>query len=122
MKLKNLSLAFGVIVILCGFKSVPQKKDTDWLQKGIDRAQFQLNLLASTIDNLHPDSAFFPRTITKDNKLRLSGAHDWTSGFFPGELWYAYELSENNHLAVEARKFTEKLAQIQYYKGIHDVG
>jgi len=122
MKLKNLSLAFGVLVILCGFKSVPQKKDTDWLQKGIDRAQFQLNFLANTIDNLHPDSTFFPRTITKDNKLRLSGTHDWTSGFFPGSLWYAYELSRNKNLAVEARKFTEKLAPIQYYKGIHDVG
>ncbi len=122
MKLKNLSLAVCAILLLSGFKPLPQNPDIDWVQKSIDRAQFQLNLLARTVDNLHPDSTFFPRTISKGNKLRLSGAHDWTSGFFSGTLWYAYELSGNKQLAVEARKFTEKLAQIQYYKGIHDVG
>ena len=122
MKLKNLSLAICAILLLSGFKPSPKNPENAWVQKGIVRAQFQLNLLASTIDNLHSDSTCFPRSVSTGNKLRLSGSHDWTSGFFPGSMWYAYELSGDKQLGSEARKFTAKLSQIQYYKGIHDVG
>ncbi len=122
MKLKNLSLAICAILLLSGFKPSLKNPENAWVQKGIDRAQFQLNLLARTIDNLHSDSTRFPRSVSTGNKLRLSGSHDWTSGFFPGSMWYAYELSGDKQLGSEARKFTAKLSQIQYYKGIHDVG
>jgi len=122
MKLKNYSLAICAILLFSGFKPVQQNSDNSWLQKGIERAKFQLNLLASTIDNLHSDSTCFPRSVSTGYKLRLSGSHDWTSGFFPGSMWYAYEMSGNKQLAVEARKYSSKLSKIQYYKGIHDVG
>ena len=32
-----------------------------------------------------------PRNTEPDGSLRLVPSKDWTSGFFPGELWYVYE-------------------------------
>ncbi|MEI8087848.1 MAG: glycoside hydrolase family 88 protein [Paludibacter sp.] len=122
MKLKKLSLAICAILLLSGYKPVPQNANKDWYHNGIQTAQFQLRSMAKTINNLHPDSTFFPRSITPENKIRLVGMHDWTSGFFPGSLWYAYELTGDKQLAHEARIFTEKLSELQFYKGIHDVG
>ena len=31
-----------------------------------------------------------PRNTEPDGSLRLVPSKDWTSGFFPGELWYVY--------------------------------
>src|SRR5688572_28987957 len=33
-----------------------------------------------------------PRTLEK-GELRLVPAKDWTSGFFPGQLWFLYEMT-----------------------------
>ncbi len=34
-----------------------------------------------------------PRTINKDGSLSVASVGDWTSGFYPGVLWYMYELT-----------------------------
>ena len=34
-----------------------------------------------------------PRTIKADGSLSLVAPRDWTSGFFPGSMWYLYEMS-----------------------------
>ena len=47
---------------------------------------------------------------------------DWTSGFFPGSLWYAYELTGNDSLKAQAIRFTNKLNLVRYMKNTHDVG
>src|SRR5687768_2874341 len=33
-----------------------------------------------------------PRTL-KNDSLKLVAAKDWTSGFFPGQLWFLYEFT-----------------------------
>lgn len=38
--------------------------------------------------------------------------HDWTSGFWPGVLWYAYELTEDPEILKSAQAFTEPLEGI----------
>ena len=51
-----------------------------------------------------------PRNIypghTKWNKVNI---HDWTSGFWPGILWKAYEASGDRAILAEAKRFTEPL-------------
>ena len=34
-----------------------------------------------------------PRTVDKNGNVVLVNSRDWTSGFFPGSLWYLYEFS-----------------------------
>ncbi len=54
--------------------------------------------------------------------LRTCGVYDWTSGFFPGSLWLAYELTGDEQLRDEAAEFTNELLPVSYYKGTHDLG
>jgi rhamnogalacturonyl hydrolase YesR len=46
----------------------------------------------------------------------------WTSGFFPGCLWYAYKLQPDTNLLVSAIRFTEGLEDQQFNTSHHDIG
>ena len=63
-----------------------------------------------------------PRTIEPDGKLRLVPSRDWTSGFYPGELWYMYEYTGNEEWANQARHYTEHLEREKFNGGTHDMG
>lgn len=63
-----------------------------------------------------------PRTLTSDGKLVLVPAKDWTSGFFPGVLWFLYELSGDKNWETQARTFTAQLEKEKLNAGTHDMG
>jgi len=63
-----------------------------------------------------------PRTINKDGSLRVVSAGDWTSGFYPGVLWYMYELTGDGTWKEKAIKYTDILEDQQYNGSNHDVG
>lgn len=63
-----------------------------------------------------------PRGIDKDGKLRLVDPEDWTSGFFPGVLWFLYEYSHDEAWQREATTATARLKKIRHFKDHHDVG
>ena len=118
MKKSLLSLVVTA-VLFTGCSNMTRNTDSSLVSADISFAGKQIGRQVQIIEQSR--SFMNPRTVN-NNKIEYIPKDDWTSGFFPGSLWYAYELSGNKHLAVEARKFTEKLAPIQYYKGIHDVG
>lgn len=62
-----------------------------------------------------------PRTFEEDS-LFTSGIWWWTSGFYPGTLWYLYESSGDKVLGAEARKRTLMLDTLKHRKNDHDVG
>ena len=62
-----------------------------------------------------------PRTV-ENNKLKLVGSKDWTSGFFPGNLWMVYELTGDVKWKNKALEFTLPLEQEQWNGDSHDVG
>lgn len=121
--------------------------DYDWVKKGIDVAAYQLKLTSTEI----ADSAKLPRSIwvgydmdflsaqleidatqrkdslriipaEKIGQRRLCSIYDWTSGFFPGSLWYTYELTGDKYFEVQAAKFTNLLNPVREYTGTHDLG
>ena len=65
--------------------------------------------------NIAPgDSEWACRPVAEDN---------WTMGFWPGILWYAYEASGNAALEVSARGYTEALGFIAGQPAYdHDIG
>ncbi|MDR2915646.1 MAG: glycoside hydrolase family 88 protein [Tannerella sp.] len=63
-----------------------------------------------------------PRTIDKDGKLEPVASRDWTSGFFPGELWYMYEYTKDKKWEEYARKYTDPLEREKTNAGTHDMG
>jgi unsaturated chondroitin disaccharide hydrolase len=113
---KSLSFIFLMIACLSTYAQKPNVKNE------FRFAENQVNLMLSEIKNLPAGSKeVSPRTIEK-GKLKLSEAGDWTSGFFPGVLWYLFEYTGNAKWKTEAEKFTANLKSQQYNKGTHDLG
>lgn len=63
-----------------------------------------------------------PRSVNPDGSVRLANYKDWTTGFFPGALWYGYELTQDSKLANQAKRFTLALDSIRYITNTHDLG
>lgn len=71
-----------------------------------------------------PHNGTIPRMIVGDTKewVMVKPA-DWTSGFFPGILWYLYEYSKDNFWRKEAEKFTGLLKPLSEQPAFdHDLG
>lgn len=62
-----------------------------------------------------------PRTLD-DGQLKLVASKDWTSGFFPGQLWLLYAYTQNNNWKTEAEKFTANIEKEKTNGGTHDMG
>jgi unsaturated chondroitin disaccharide hydrolase len=63
-----------------------------------------------------------PRTINDDGSLSVVAGHDWTSGFYPGIMWYMYELTGDPEWKGKAVRYTSKLEKEQFNGSNHDVG
>jgi hypothetical protein len=74
-----------------------------------------------TVDR-YGDSIAYPRSTLSDGSWKTTPIRDWTSGFFPGILWYMSELMNEPIFKRSAEKWTQGLAPIQYYAGSHDIG
>jgi len=93
--------------------------------KGIieDNIEFASQQIGREIDMMNAKGEILnPRTIKKDGSTRYNTPELWTSGFFPGSLWYLYELTGDNKWKTEAEKVTETLDTVQYLTWHHDVG
>ena len=55
-------------------------------------------------------------------ELDMRSIYWWTSGHFPGSLWYLYEATGDAFLKERATAWTEILAPVATYKDNHDVG
>ncbi len=62
-----------------------------------------------------------PRTFEHGQLVTIS-TRDWTSGFFPGSLWYLFEATGDAKWRASAEKFTTLLEPEQHNTGTHDVG
>ena len=118
IKLKTL-LVIGIVSSLSIMNGKTTSKPA-WVKKGIETATYQLSKMAVTLQNVK-GKELFPRS-ANDNTLKLVDGEDWTSGFFPGSLWYAYELTGNKKMLENARYFTNKLEPQQFFTGNHDIG
>lgn len=84
-------------------------KQTDILIKNVDSARLIKPNLVS------------PRTVEK-GQFKMVVSRDWTSGFFPAELWYFYQYTKDKKWLNLARKYTEDIKKEQYNRGTHDLG
>ena len=80
-----------------------------------------LNEISSLQLTLKNPALVSPRTL-ENGELKLVTAKDWTSGFFPGELWLLYEITGKETWKKQAELFTKNIESQQYDKTSHDVG
>ena len=92
---------------------------SDYVANAIDVATQQIGYQVRLIE----DSGRFinPRTVV-DGIVRYVPAEDWTSGFFPGTMFYMYDLTNDKKWLDYGVKYTETLDSIKFLKWHHDVG
>ena len=99
--------------------STHQKEMSALVNNSLHTAVLQSEQMAETLWN---EPGKLPRTIGKEGQLVTSGSSWWTSGFFPGVLWYLYEVSGDDSLKMYAENFTRRVEKEQYTTDNHDVG
>lgn len=81
---------------------------------------YSIKQLLKTVQST-PENKYPLRTMG-DGPWELTDPSCWTSGFFPGCLWLAYELTSDSAFLQSAVHFTEGLEDQQYNTHTHDVG
>lgn len=92
----------------------------DFIQENIDNAVAQETLQTDIIEK--SGEILNPRTIDEEGNIHYIPIDDWCSGFFPGNIWYTYELTGDKKWLPLAEKYTEALDSVQYLTWHHDVG
>lgn len=78
--------------------------------------------MAAVLDQFPIDSLQIPRSLTKEGTLHGVKSKDWTSGFFPGTLWYIYEYSQDDRFLDAARTWTAFIEKEKFDSTTHDTG
>ncbi len=119
MKRGLITLSLSLAMLSC-----QSEKEPSFIDGALDYCTAKIE---RSLDELSPiDYTQSPRNVepggTKWN-LRAVSKAQWTSGFWPGVLWYGYEASGNDRILKEARNYTEALESISYSPAHdHDLG
>jgi rhamnogalacturonyl hydrolase YesR len=109
-------LATIIMVQSCQNQSV---KKVGLVNENISFAAEQYSLQTALIEEsgkiLNPKSFI-------DGKIKYIKPQEWTSGFFPGSMWYLYELTGDKKWETLGKKYTEALDTVKYLTNHHDVG
>lgn len=87
------------------------------VKRGIDAAAKQYATLLPKVQSKEG----FPRTV-ENGEVKLVGVRDWTSGFFPGSLWYLFEATGDKKWRAAAQDYTARMAPAKFDKTQHDLG
>jgi len=116
--MKRITLLFAAVIIV--FSSCSKQKP---MGKIIDESlSSSLKQYALMYDSMKEKPDLLPRTIDTTGALITAKSNWWTSGFFPGSLWYLYEYSRDEKYKEAAVAMTSLIENEKYNKGTHDLG
>ncbi len=114
-----LVLAIGFVMLFSACKT-DSKDDKNIASISVDsllQIRYQ-KLLAYPVDSMG-----FPRSYAlAENTIKKVPSKDWTSGFFPGNLWHLYQLTGNTKFKEKAAEWTTHMEREKYNNGTHDMG
>lgn len=112
----------GLFSILVLFTSCDTSKSVIELSE-VDFAAEQLKIAFEAIEaaKVRNPELVVPRSIRHDT-LFMVKPRDWTSGFFPGNLWWMYEATGDDFWKAKAVEFTAPIEAIKNFRGTHDLG
>ena len=134
MRLKK---QIAILALGAGFAACTPQPATNLIEDNMEFAQQQLRFAFDEIDyaivNESPESRAKrekngwgeltnPRNSEPDGTLNLVPSKDRTSGFFPGELWFLYEYTQNNFWKKKAQQHTDILEKEKMNGSTHDMG
>ncbi len=109
------------VAILLAVSCTPTPPKSDQIAQIIDNAAkqewIQFEQIAASGKVLNP------RTTNPDGSVRYIRSYsDWTSGFFPGSMWYMYELTGDQKWLPIAQEQTMAIDSAKYLTWHHDIG
>jgi unsaturated chondroitin disaccharide hydrolase len=134
MNMKTYLLAF-LLISLCLF-SCEKTVDKDNRMDDVEFASEQLKLFFEEMpkaiaeepeqqrlqrEKSNRGPLVVPRAL-RDGKLFMVPSRDWTSGFFPGMLWYMHDLTGDDYWKQNAEKYTAYIEREKTNGGTHDMG
>lgn len=119
----NKKFSFAAIFCLfcatvCAAYAKPDPKMEKIISESLDYSYRQAMNMYNAIKGIEGK---LPNTV-RDGRFIASSSRDWTSGFYPGVLWYLYENTGSEEMLNAAEELTSRLEKEQYNKDSHDVG
>lgn len=114
--MKKIFLPF--VFCLVTLASQAQSAEQQFINDNFDFAVKQTRLMLQSATH---DKPMMPHS-AKDGKVINTGILGWTSGFFPGMLWYLAERSGDAALKDSALAWTHKMEPAQHFTYNHDIG
>lgn len=108
------------LCLLLPFVTLGGSLDKQLKKKALPEAEHQIRRMIGVMDA--KGKILSPRTTEKNGDVRYTSFQDWTSGFFPGSLWYLYKLTGKDEWKKNAERYTEALEKIQHLTWHHDIG
>lgn len=113
----KISLKILILLNLVIFTACDQEVPTS-----VETAMATVEIHLTNMTETQGDSTRYPRSTNEDGSLATVTSDDWTSGFFPGSLWYMYEYTNDKKWETQARKWTAALEKEKHNKSTHDLG
>ena len=120
--MKRILSLFGILsllfLLLTGFviqKNVEKVRMEERIRFAVEQEMLQAGAI------LKSGKVLNPRTM-ESGKVKYIPKDDWTSGFYPGSLWYLYELTRDESWRILAKRQTEAIDSVKYLTWHHDVG
>ncbi len=103
--MKTALTTLGISLFVLAGCTGQKQSANDFIQENIDNAVAQETLQTDIIEK--SGEILNPRTIDEEGNIHYIPIDDWCSGFFPGNIWYTYELTGDKKWLPLAEKYTE---------------
>lgn len=117
--MKNL-IVFACTAFLFACTGTPKTEDKSFIEENVDFARAQIGKEIQVIEA--SGKCLNPVTLKEDGSVYYCGYADWRSGFFPGSVWYLYELTGDTTLLSHAVRYTNAIEEAKNLTWHHDVG
>jgi rhamnogalacturonyl hydrolase YesR len=115
------TLIITSIFISCSHNNVPKRQGylTSNFDNAVKTAEQQITYQVKLIEE--SGEILIPKTFD-DGTVKYVSIRGWTSGFFPGTMFYMYDLTHDSKWLDYGIKYTENLEEVKHLKSHHDVG
>lgn len=118
---KQLITAFCLSCLLAPVAHA-QDSEKAFIKENMNFAAEQYRLMLKTPAQGKDGKGVMPHSMRKDGTVSKGSIYLWTSGFFPGSLWYISEYLGDRALQDSALVYTQKMEPIKTFTDNHDIG
>lgn len=120
MYIRKKILITGLTLLACFASSAGAA--TKGMKRIVEEAlDFSVRQSMSMYREMEAREGILPRS-AKDGQMITCQSPWWTSGFYPGTLWYCYEYSNDPQVRAAAEVMTSRVEDQKYTTSNHDVG